>query len=179
MESKDFTDKLRTASEINEWIKKETHDKIRNVITPDVIDDLAKVILINTIYFKGEWMSPFDSELTRPRPFNINSTTQVETEIMYTTGDFQYHEDKELNAKFVELPYLDNEFKMIIILPDEVDGLARLEKSLEKVLQLEPTKMKLREQLTVLLPKFKIEKTSQLNEILRKVSKNFNNMLKL
>lgn len=168
IETKDFDKPMKTATEINEWVKEKTNKKILQIIEPDMIDGLTKLILINALYFKGLWEYPFNSEFTQPRKFYTNSTNEVMTDMMYTIGEFGYFDHPEIQAKFLDLPYLENEFKMTIVLPHEKDGLNKLESNLAKVL--DHKEMEVYSQVTVLLPKFKVEKLTRMNDILKRVS---------
>lgn len=62
-------------------------------------------------------------------------------------------------------------FRMIIILPDEIDGLAELEAKLDSVDLFDELNYLQQPTVTVALPRFKLEKTMDLNDILKSVSK--------
>jgi len=51
------------------------------------IDALSKLILINVIYFKGDWLYPFDPEQTAPMEFFIDEVTNVFFVIFVTIDD--------------------------------------------------------------------------------------------
>ena len=54
-------DKSEEASRtINQWIKEQTEGKIKDLIEPNILDRLTKLVLVNAVYFKGEWEQKFD-----------------------------------------------------------------------------------------------------------------------
>lgn len=47
--------------------------KIKSLLPPGSIDSLTRLVLVNALYFKGNWATKFDAEETRQRPFRINT----------------------------------------------------------------------------------------------------------
>jgi serine protease inhibitor len=70
-----------------------------------VLTGLTRLVLINAVYFKGPWLSPFDKAHTKPRPFYTDETNHVETPFMYKKSYFNYIDSKDLDAEAVELGY--------------------------------------------------------------------------
>lgn len=50
--------------------------KIQNLLPPGSVDSLTRLVLINALYFKGNWATKFEAEATRQRPFKINMVWQ-------------------------------------------------------------------------------------------------------
>jgi serpin B len=63
------------------------------------------LVLVNAIYFKGNWAAQFDPKNTQPRPFHLNNSTTIDVPTMARKGDYNRYNIKELNADIVELPY--------------------------------------------------------------------------
>jgi len=59
---KTYIDKLESADQVNNWCSDSTDGKITKIV--DQIDSEINMILINAIYFKGEWEKEFDKERT-------------------------------------------------------------------------------------------------------------------
>ncbi|UCE99594.1 MAG: serpin family protein [Planctomycetota bacterium] len=146
---------------INDWVKKETRDKIKELIGPGVLDSLTRLVLTNAIYFKGNWAKQFKEEDTQDAPFTLLSGTKVNVPMMNRTGDFNYMETEEFQG--LELPYVDNELSMIILLPKEIDGLGGLEKTLttEKLSRLS------QREVIVSVPKFRMTSKFGLADVLK------------
>lgn len=101
---------------INGWCAKATNNLITNPldkITPD-----AMLYLINAIYFKGKWVSPFNPKETKDAEFITAGGNGVTVKMMSQKNSFMYGKD-EL-AQYLDMPYGNNAFSMTVILP--VDG---------------------------------------------------------
>ena len=50
----DFIHKTREAQKIiNDWVEKQTKDKIKNLIPDGFLSEVTRMVLVNAIYFKG------------------------------------------------------------------------------------------------------------------------------
>jgi serpin B len=138
---------------INAWVKKETHDKIKDLLQKDDVTPDTELILTNAIYFKGDWASQFKKELTKEEPFHLAADKTAQAPLMHQTEEYNYFDGSSFQA--LELPYSGNNLTMVVLLPKEVDGLADLEKSF-KADKLAGWIGKMRQQKVIVsLPKFK------------------------
>ncbi|KAF2894773.1 hypothetical protein ILUMI_11399 [Ignelater luminosus] len=160
----DFTKKEQAATEMNKWVEDKTHDKIKDLISPDDLNQYTRAVLINAIYFHGQWVKQFDEYSTRKRTFYLNANDHVETDMMEITDSFNYYESPDLNAKFLELPYEGGDITMTFVLPNDKDGLPALEARIDEVLATPKYSF---ERVHVIIPKFKIETTIQFKPILQ------------
>ncbi len=139
---------------INKWVEDKTKERIRDLIRPGVLNELTTLVLTNAIYFKGDWLSKFDEDNTRARPFHISSDRSINVPMMYQSQKFNYA-DRE-NLQILELPYKGGDLSMIVLLPKQVDGISNLERSLT----VEKLKLWLKalrsRKVNVFLPKFKL-----------------------
>jgi serpin B len=144
---------------INTWIEKQTKGKIKDLLAPGVLSNLTRLVLTNAIYFKGNWASQFEKELTQDEPFWPTPDKNVMTPMMHQQNSFKYGENDFLQV--LELPYAGEDLSMVILLPREKDGLVELEGKLK----VEPLTSWMAEssfrEVDVYLPKFKM--TSQFN----------------
>ena len=103
--------------QINDWVSRQTNDKIQNLIPQGALDQATKMVLVNALYFKADWEKQFDPANTRDAPFNLVDGTQVQSKQMsdhfsgmfYATGD---------GWQAVELPYQGHTAAMDLIVPD-------------------------------------------------------------
>lgn len=164
IDSIEFTQKTEAADTINSWVETQTNQKIHDLIDPKTLGDDTRVILINALYFKGKWLNPF--EFTRKRDFFKTPEDVLQVDTMHVTDLFNFYESPELNAKFLELPYLGDDISMVVVLPNEKQGLTELENQLEKVLAAPKFSQ---ERVSVSLPRFTVENKVQLKKILENV----------
>jgi serpin B len=113
---------------INAWVEKATRDKIKELIQKGVLSSMTRLVLTNAIYFKGNWASQFEKDKTKDAAFTLINGKKIDAAMMNQTAEYNYMEGD--NLQVLELPYMDNELSMIILLPKETDGLSRLEKEL-------------------------------------------------
>ncbi|MDH5628333.1 MAG: hypothetical protein OEY69_08580, partial [Candidatus Krumholzibacteria bacterium] len=74
------------------------------------------------------WNVPFDSTLTQARGFYTGAGQNVDVPTMEHTGSYGYQAHDGFCA--VVLPYRGGELQLLILLPDDRDGLASLEKTI-------------------------------------------------
>ncbi|XP_063917698.1 alaserpin-like [Zophobas morio] len=165
-ESIDFVENVKAAETMNTWVEKQTENRIQNLISPDVVNNETRLVLINALYFKANWSSRFHLSYTKKIDFYKSAADVVKVDAMTNKHGqrFLFFDCHHLNAKFLELPFKGEEASMTFILPNDKDGLPRLESDLERALV--PHNLT-RERLTVQLPKFKIESKIDLKKMLK------------
>lgn len=115
----DFREPQATAT-INSWVKKNTNNKIDTVIQQ--IEPNTVFLLVNAIYFMGNWKYPFAKELTRDYPFTLVNGTQKQVKMMFQEiAGVKYYDNELFQA--ISLPYSDNRLSMYIFLPHKNQGL--------------------------------------------------------
>lgn len=169
VENVNFAETEKAATTINKWVEGKTNNKIKELISPNDLDEFTRMVLVNAVYFKGEWLHKFKKTSTSKMPFRTSATDSKEVDMMFQTDDFNYAEIDELDAQVLELPYKNKDVSMFILLPKKVDGIKELEAKM-KDYDLSTVHEKMRStEVKVFLPKFKVETTMQLNEPLKKV----------
>ena len=91
---------LETEKEINGWVEKRTEGMIPSII--DSVEPADIAILVNAIYFKGEWTVEFNKDLTEDKPFH-SSKGEKTVPMMKRSGKLDCHENELFQA--VRLPY--------------------------------------------------------------------------
>lgn len=149
---------------INKWVEDRTQNKIKDLIQPGILDALSRLVLVNAIYFKGNWMSQFKADKTKDAPFHTSSKKSVQAPMMTQKEKFRY---VDLGSfEMLKLPYVGNEISMIVLLPKEIDGLKQLEADLS-VENLKRWKSRLsKRDVLVFLPKFKMTSMFRLDKTL-------------
>ncbi|XP_034181373.2 antitrypsin isoform X7 [Osmia lignaria lignaria] len=164
-----FAKSEEAANTINTWVQQNTNDRIKEIVNPGDLNSMTAMVLVNAVYFKGQWQDKFDPQNTEERPFHVNENTVKNVSTMFRSGSYLYGELSNLNAKFVLLPYKDNELSMIIILPNEINGLAEVEKKLQNTNIMDILYQGHQREVELYLPKFKIESKIELNAPLNKL----------
>ena len=72
----DYGDAETARRTINAWVEEKTERKIQDIIPPSLLDALTRLVLVNAIYFKGDWASQFDPALTGDAPFWVTPTSK-------------------------------------------------------------------------------------------------------
>ena len=118
----DFS-QANSAGRINTWASKETQGKISKVI--DRIDPADLLLLLNAVYFKGEWTHKFDRSKTQQRDFTLDSGTTKQVARMDQSGRFDYFETPQMQA--IRLPFGGGDLVMEVLLPAKSSRLSVLE----------------------------------------------------
>ena len=113
-------------SRINGWAAQETHEKIPKII--ERIDPADVLLLLNAVYFKGQWQHPFNKAQTQARDFALSDGTSRKVARMAQSGRFDYFETPQVQA--IRLPFGDGELAMEVLLPAKSASLEALETEL-------------------------------------------------
>jgi serpin B len=128
LEQVDFKQPEPARQTINNWVAEQTKDKIKDLIPTGILTPATRLVLTNAIYFKAAWAEQFKKDNTKPGQFHLTADQQIDAPMMNMTHRFTYAEADGM--KLLSMPYQGNRTSMVILLPDKVDGLADLEKSL-------------------------------------------------
>jgi serpin B len=150
---------------INQWVDDKTRHKIAEIIGPRVLNELTRMVLVNAIYFKGTWATPFPESATHPDKFYAKPDTSVTVPFMHKRGSFSYAENDQL--QLIALPYAGRQLEMLVLLPRSRDGIGQLENCLTAA-SLSAWTSGMRDQpVNVALPKFKMSSGFGLGETLQ------------
>merc|ERR1719210_211095 len=171
----DFKNVEKVTNQINQWVKEKTRKKIPNLLSPGSLDSSTKMALVNAAYFKGEWASKFETEETKRDNFYVSHDKISMTKFMKQKGKFNYYTSEELRAHVLQMPYKGEDISMVIILPPfEDDALyTTVQKMTAETIQGVMAEVRsgfyVVDDLTVEIPKFKIEQTLELGSTLHKL----------
>ncbi len=104
---------LVSADQVNDWCSNKTHGKITKIL--DELEGLSAMLIINAVYFRGEWALKFEKDMTKKLPFYNLGSQKTEVDTMTQISYFSYYEDKNVQA--VRLHFQMDDMSAIIILP--------------------------------------------------------------
>lgn len=158
-------DAERARGTINRWVDVQTRHKISEIIGPGVLNEMTRMVLVNAIYFKGTWATPFPKHATLSDRFYPTPDTHITVPFMHVSDEFRYGENDQL--QLISMEYVGQKLEMLILLPRDRDGIGQLENDLNTTnLSWWLSNMAV-EQVDVALPKFKITSEFGLAETLR------------
>ena len=111
-QNRDFNDG-ETMDVINQWASDHTMGMIPTVLDSLTFDPTVVSYLLNALYFKGTWSSPFRKENTQNEPFGGGEDVPM----MHQEKSVRYAENDLYQA--VRLPYGNGAYRMDIFLPRE------------------------------------------------------------
>lgn len=155
-----------SVSMINNWVSDITNGKIKDIVEAPLDPDLV-AILINAIYFKGDWLYQFDKKNTDMRPFYLSDGTETKAPLMRLNKKLSYLENDYFQA--VSLPYKGENLSMKVFLPKENLGFDEFLEMLTYENWDEWRGNFYKREGTLLLPKFKLEYEVELNDTLKKL----------
>ncbi|KFR12237.1 Serpin B11 [Opisthocomus hoazin] len=161
---------------INAWVESETQGKIKDLFAPGVISTRALLVLVNVIYFKASWEHKFEEQKTVQRDFKLNQNEKKPVQMMYQKGMFKLGYVEEVGAQILELPYAQKSLSMVILLPGDTadgstSGLGQIESMMtdENLMLWTSSEHMFETKVEVYLPRFKLEGTFNLNEVLQEM----------
>lgn len=162
VEAVDFSN-AATVGRINKWAADNTRNLIDHVL--DETDPMALMYLLNAIYFKGVWTSQFDKKQTRKAPFSHENGLVSQVDMMRQKAEFNYSENTTM--QMVELPYGNQAFHMVVLLPKPGKKLTDINALLRDGNTWGNLNRGLRSAMVDLqLPRFKTEYNVRLNDLL-------------
>ena len=151
------------AARINSWASKETQGRIPKVI--DRIDPAELALLLNAVYFKGQWAQKFDKAKTQQRDFTLAGGSVKQVPRMMQAGRFDYFETPQMQA--IRLSFAGGDLVMEVILPAKSSSLAALEAALTPGHWADWQAQYAPRPGTIELPRFELKSHYRLNEPLQ------------
>ncbi|XP_049625813.1 serine protease inhibitor A3N-like [Suncus etruscus] len=162
-----FQDPPAAEKLINDYVEQKTQGKIQELVKD--LDPQTVMVLVNCLFFKAKWKTPFDPRDTFPMSFHVNES-RVENVPMMSLDDTQmlYFRDEALGITVVQLPYSDSRACALFVLPDQ-GRMAELEATMNpSTFQHWRDSMSTR-MINLFLPKFSISGDYNLKEVLPKL----------
>ncbi|XP_027814514.2 serpin B6 isoform X2 [Ovis aries] len=172
MEELDFvTATEESRKHINTWVAEKTEGKIRDLLSANSVNPATRLVLVNAIYFKGNWDEQFNKEHTEERPFKVSKNVEKTVQMMFKKSTCKITYIGEISTQILVLPYVGQELNMVILLPSESTDVYTVEKALtyEKfVAWMKPDAMD-EEEVEVFLPRFTLEETYDMECVLQEL----------
>ncbi|KAH7942238.1 hypothetical protein HPB49_022264 [Dermacentor silvarum] len=155
-------------AEANDCVARATANTVRDVVGSDSVGPKTELALVSVAYFCGAWESPFQPAFTGPDEFHVDAHTVVRVNMMNQMQPFGIAHSEQLQATALEMPHLGGKTCMVIILPDQMDGLPALEQNLTtRNLSDLLNKVLVRPNVMLKLPKFVVQLSCKLREPLK------------
>jgi serpin B len=148
---------------INGWIARETEDRIKDFLPGGSVNSETRLVLTNAIYFLGDWEKPFEKRKTSEAPFHATSKESRAAPTMHELDHFSFAAMHGVKA--IEMPYVGGAVSMTLVLPDKMDGLAELERTIAPALFDQLTTALKAELCAVSLPKFEVDPAEPMSVI--------------
>nr|XP_058934558.1 LOW QUALITY PROTEIN: serpin B6-like [Kogia breviceps] len=170
MEELDFISAVEESGKhINTWVAQRTEGKITDLLSPNSVDPMTCLVLVNAIYFKGNWENQFNKQHTKERLFKVSKNVEKPVQMMFKKATFKMTYIREIFTKILVLPYVGGrELNMIIMLPDENTDLKMVKKELayEKFIEWMRPYLMEEEEVEVSLPRFKLGESYDMESVL-------------
>ncbi|MGI6250902.1 MAG: serpin family protein [Anaerolineaceae bacterium] len=164
MHTVDYRDPEQASRLINAWVDEKTHSKIKQLVSPDVLDAATRLVLTNAVYFKAGWLYEFNEDNTIDAPFYLIDGSSKSVPTMHIEEHYGYA--KGAGYKAIELPYYGRGYSMVVIMPDKLQAyMDQLDAAQLNDLLKSLSNQKVR----LAMPKFKIESSLGLVQPLQEI----------
>ena len=111
-------------AKINQWAEENTYGCIKKVVNKSNINSNTVMALLNATYFKGIWKDKFKEKNSFKGNFTAHDKSSFVEYMKQESFEANVYEDKD--CKLIELPYGNEAFSMVVILPNEEITLDKL-----------------------------------------------------
>jgi serpin B len=150
---------------INAWVADQTANKIPELLAPDTITKLTRLVLTNAVYFNAAWKAPFDPDMSYDGSFALLDGSRVAARVMradlYGTLAMQ-----GTNFVAVSLPYADDRLSLLLVVPD-AGKFGQFESSLDASALTALVAGLTSQAVAIYLPRFQVETGADLLDVLK------------
>jgi serpin B len=137
---------------INDWVAKETQEKIKDLIPQGALTRETRLVLTNAIYFKSRWVWEFGPKATIKEDFTIGARKTAKVDMMRQNRALNLLENDSF--QMLELPYELGQLSMLVVLPRLLDSFPKIERQFSAESITQWLSLAKRHQVDVSLPKF-------------------------
>jgi serpin B len=105
----------RERGRINAWVEDKTNDKIKELLPPRALTTDTKLVLVNAIYFKAGWSTPFKKDHTEREPFTPLVGAKKNVDMMSAVQEMDHDATADYDA--VAMPYVGDKVELVAIAP--------------------------------------------------------------
>lgn len=157
-------DSKNTSKLMSSWISKNTNGNL----SPDInIDKKQIMAILNTIYYKDEWIDRFDKNKTKADTFHLSNGSKIQCDFMNMT--YSSHGFRKGSGYTTSSLDLKNGGSMVFILPDEGVSVESLIATPEKVAGLFNNQGSTFGKVIFQVPKFSYGNSLNLNDALESI----------
>ncbi|HEV7401651.1 MAG TPA: serpin family protein [Chthoniobacteraceae bacterium] len=113
---------------INQWVSDQTSKKIANIIPERALSSTTRMVLVDAAYFGQPWEERFRKELTQIERFYIDPAHAKQAPLMFKQHRLGYARKDGL--QIAALRYAGGMFQLVVLLPDAIDGLPKVEQAI-------------------------------------------------
>jgi len=170
-------DQEGSRKDINEWVSDNTEKRIPELLPPGSFDEWTRAVLVNALYFKGDWATGFDIDRTGEEPFSINQESIVLAEMMHTDPDAEdttFRVNWDQRSTVLELAYKGDKISMVAFLPEIPEmvvnaNIHNLENILDAKCMADMIKGLEKQDVEVSMPKFQFESEYRMSQHLQRL----------
>lgn len=168
IEAIDFNNPQAAVDIVNSWTALKTAGKIKDIVSTNDIDQLTRVVIVNAIYFKADWKKQFRPFNTKPKLFWLSAVNSIEIPTMSQRNCFHWANLEKLDSSAIQLNYKNCDMSMLIVLPNQREGLIKLEEQLQDIdIDEILSVLKQENYVGIQLPKFEFEYEVNLKDALQ------------
>lgn len=151
-----------TMGTINGWIEDNTRGLIKDFLKEPLSEE-TKLVLFNTLYFKGKWIAPFEERATADRTFTLEDGKERKIPMMSKYDKYMTYVSGDLCDGIV-LPYRDSDLVFVALKPTLGQSVRQMYESLdmERIGALVDAGQEI--SVDLWLPKFEVTFDKELNE---------------
>ena len=154
--------------DINNWCSKNTKGYIKNLLNPGDISELTVSVLVNALYFHGEWKDKFDKAKTS-KGFFFTADNDI-SEIDFMNGQKEIEQVKTETFTMASLDFGNSAFVARFILPNTDKSFSDCISEIKSIGWAEITKNHIKGECSLKIPKFTINNRLDMTPIYQQMS---------
>jgi len=162
VEQVDYSQPKQAADIINSWTSNQTNGKIKEIISPKILNPLIRLVITNAVYFYNEWEKKFDEKKTHEDFFYAYKKEKQKVKFMLKEEKIHFYSDK--NVKIGKIPYKDYKMSLWIIMPENIESFSIDYKKIQEYMNKTDIM-----NVEIHLPKFKMEYFNEMSDVFKSI----------